>query len=42
MPLRDALGAIAGMGNGVFVSCIPGRPGFYEDAGFKLSCLLSK
>ena len=30
MPLMDSLDSIIGMGNGAFVSCIPGRLGFYE------------
>tara|TARA_R110002051_G_scaffold225076_3_gene288036 strand:+ start:10359 stop:10769 length:411 start_codon:yes stop_codon:yes gene_type:complete len=42
MPLREALGAIKGMGNGAFVSCIPGRLGFYEYEDIKSSYLLSK
>lgn len=42
MPLRDALDATIGMGDGVFVSCIPGRLGFYEYAEMKSSYLLSK
>lgn len=42
MSLRDALDATIGMGEGVFVSCIPGRLGFYEYAEMKSSYLLSK
>lgn len=42
MPLGDALSAITGMGNGAFVSCIPGRLGFYEYEDIKSSYLLSK
>jgi hypothetical protein len=42
MPLREALDAIIGMGNGAFVSCIPGRLGFYEYEDMKSSYLLSK
>lgn len=42
MPLGEALDAIIGMGNGAFVSCIPGRLGFYEYADMKSSYLLSK
>ena len=41
MPLREALVAIIGMGNGAFVSCIPGRLGFYEYEDTKSSYLLS-
>jgi hypothetical protein len=32
MPLADALDAILGMGNGAYISCIPGRLGFYQYA----------
>jgi hypothetical protein len=39
-PLRVALDAVCGMGNGAFVSCIPGRLGFYEYAEMKSSYLL--
>ena len=42
MPLKDALDAIIGMGNGAFVSCIPGRLGFFEYEGMKLSYLLQR
>jgi len=42
MPLREALDAIVGMGSGAFVSCIPGRLGFYEYGDMKSSYLLSK
>ena len=42
MPLMDALEAIIGMGNGAFVSCIPGRLGFYEYASKKSSYLLQR
>jgi len=42
MPLRVALEAIIGMGDGAFVSCIPGRLGFYEYASIKSSYLLSR
>ena len=42
MLLRDALSATIGMGNGAFVSCIPGRLGFYEYEDIKSSYLLSK
>ncbi len=40
MPLGEALDAIIGMGNGAFVSCIPGRLGFYEYESTKSSYLL--
>ncbi len=30
MPLAQALDAIIGMGDGAFVSCIPGQLGLYE------------
>lgn len=42
MPLGDALNAIIGKGNGAFVSCIPGRLGFYEYEDTKSSYLLSR
>lgn len=42
MPLREALGTVIGMGNGAFLSCIPGRLGFYEYAEMKSSYLLSR
>lgn len=40
MPILEALDAILGMGNGAFVSCIPGRLGFYEYEDMKSSYLL--
>lgn len=42
MPLREALEAIIGMSNGAFVSCTPGRLGFYEYEDMKSSYLLSR
>jgi hypothetical protein len=42
MPLGEALDAIIGMGDGAFVSCIPGRLGFYEYEDMKSSYLLSR
>lgn len=42
LPLGDALNAIIGTGNGAFVSCIPGRLGFYEYASMKSSYLLQR
>jgi hypothetical protein len=42
VPLRDALDAICGSGNGAFVSCIPGRLGFYEYEEMKSSYLLCR
>ncbi|MDZ4392792.1 hypothetical protein [Cypionkella sp.] len=42
MPLGDALSAIMGMGNGAFVSCIPGRLGLFQYEDIKSSYLLSK
>lgn len=42
MPLGEALEAIIGMGNGAFVSCIPGRLGFYEYEDMKSSYLLKR
>jgi hypothetical protein len=42
MPLGEALEATNGMGDGAFVSCIPGRLGFYEYEDMKSSYLLSR
>jgi hypothetical protein len=42
MPLGDALNSVVSMGNGAFVSCIPGRLGFYEYEDMKSSYLLSR
>ena len=42
MPLAEALTSIIGMGDGAFVSCIPGRLGFYEYESPKSSYLLFK
>ena len=42
LPLKDALDAIIGMGDGAFVSCIPGRLGFYEYENMKSSYLLQR
>lgn len=42
LPLREALEAIIGMGDGAFVSCIPGRLGFFEYEDMKSSYLLAK
>lgn len=42
MPLGDALSAIIGMGDGAFVSCIPGQLGFYEYEDMKSSYLLAR
>jgi len=42
MPLGEALDAIIGMGDGAFVSCIPGRLGFYEYADIRSSYFLSR
>ena len=42
LPLKDALDAIIGAGNGAFVSCIPGRLGFYEYENMKSSYLLQR
>ena len=42
MPLSEALEAVIGMGDGAFVSCIPGRLGFYEYEDIKSSYLLSR
>jgi hypothetical protein len=42
MPLAEALNAVVGMGSGAFLSCIPGRLGFYEYEGPGQSYLLVK
>jgi hypothetical protein len=42
MPLREALDAVIGSGSGAFVSCIPGRLGFYEYEDAQSSHLLSR
>ena len=42
MRLEDALAAIIGMGDKAFVSCIPGRLGFYEYETSKSSYLLHR
>ena len=42
VPLRDALDAICGSGNGAFLSCIPGRLGFYEYEDIKSAYLLAR
>lgn len=41
MPLREALDGIVGRG-GAFISCIPGRLGFFEFAEMKRSYLLAR
>lgn len=42
LPLGRALEAIIGMGDGAFVSCIPGRLGFYEYEDTQSSYLLER
>ena len=42
MLLDDALEGTIGKGHGAFVSCIPGRLGFYEYEGVNSSYLLSR
>ena len=42
MPLTEALEAIIGSSNGAYVSCIPGKLGFYEYESMKSSYLLTK
>ena len=42
MPIAEALNAIVGMGSGAFISCIPGRLGFFEYETTKSSYLLSR
>lgn len=42
MPLDEALERIVGMGGGAFVSCIPGRLGFYEYEDARSSYLLAR
>ena len=40
MPLDDALQAVVGAGEGTFISCIPGKLGFYAFSEMKASYLL--
>lgn len=42
VPLADGLSDIIGMGNGGFVSCIPGKLGYFEYESIKSSYLLLK
>lgn len=42
LPLGDALNAVVAKGNGAFVSCIPGRLGFYEYEDMNSSYLLTR
>ena len=42
LPLREAVDAIIGMGDGAFMSCVPGRLGIYEYEDMKSSYLLSR
>ena len=42
LPLRRALEAIIGNGNGAFVSCIPGRLGIFEYEDMRSSYLLDR
>lgn len=42
MPLMEALNAVSGSTDGAFLSSIPGRLGFYQFAGMKLSYLLTR
>lgn len=42
MPLTEALAAVIGRGNGAFLSCVPGRLGFYEYESAGSSYLLTK
>ena len=42
LPLRVALDAIVGQGDAAFVSCLPGRLGFFEYAAMKAAYLLSR
>lgn len=42
MPLDEALEAVAGSGSGAFLSCLPGRLGFYEYEDPDSSYLLIK
>ena len=41
-PLDRALKLMCGMGSGFFVSCVPGRLGFFEYEGPKSSYLLAR
>jgi hypothetical protein len=42
MVLSDALAAVIGKSSGAFISCIPGRLGFYEYEDARSSYLLSR
>ena len=42
MPLRSALANVIGMGDAGFISCIPGRLGFYEYSAAQSSYLLHR
>jgi hypothetical protein len=42
MPLGEALWAISGNGNGAFISCIPGRLGYYRYEDIKSGYLLHR
>ncbi len=42
MPLGEALRATSDGANGAFISCIPGRLGFYRYEGIKSACLLHR
>lgn len=42
MRLVDALSRVVGMGDGTYLSCIPGRLGFFEFAERQSSCLLTR
>ena len=42
VPLREALRAISGMGNGAFISSVPGRLGYFQYSGLNSAYLLSR
>ena len=42
MPLNEALEAVVGRGHGAFLSCIPGRLGFYEYEDLNRRYLLAR
>ncbi len=42
LPLRETLDNVIGMGNGVVISCIPGRLAYYESADAKCGYILAR
>lgn len=42
VPLAEALGRLVGFGHGSFVSCVPGRLGYFEGEGPGDRCILAR